>query len=401
MLYSREAWEAVIPHLDGTEFSAHGEALFAEIDIYYGSDIKATAVDKGVICDRVVRKMPKQASAFTELLKEMSAGVGSTNVVREVLEVKRLAKAEELMVLLAQQGEPSATSLALEEYTKLNDATDILDAGGTVPVLETSFADLARKSQDKEQLIKLLPRGLNVALRGGMLPGQTLIIFGRVNVGKSAYFINNLAGFLRQGKSVLLIENEDLVDDVKRRIGCRLVGRSLDWAENNPDEFGELCQQRGGDLLTIPDPVPNTTREIDAICAVQKPDVLIVNQLRHLAPDKAAATDNTGAVDRVSQQLRAIGKKRRVLTVLVGAALEGERDREGNVTEKPILEMSDSYGSRTGVPGAADVMIGVGNDAYNKARNVVALHLCKNKRGSAEPVIWCKVDLEQCKFQEI
>jgi hypothetical protein len=228
-----------------------------------------------------------------------------------------------------------------------------------------------------------------------------VVIIGRVNVGKSALAINNIAGFLRQGKTTLLIENEDLVDDVKRRIGCRLCNRGLDWAEANPEQYESIAMSRGLGRLWIPDPVPTSLKEVDRIAALLKPDVIVVNQLRHLATDKAAVADGTGAIDRVAQSLRALGKRRRILMVLVGAALEGERDREGLAIEKTVLEMSDSYGSRTGVPGIADALITIGTNEILKNQGKVVVHLAKNKRGGAEPTIYCHVNLETCVFKEV
>ncbi len=400
LLHDRAAYETIREHIDESDLNAHGGAIYRLICEYYERDKGAKACDKLLILDRLKRKLPKQADNFTQLFREMSPELGSTNVVREVLALKRQVAGGELAIAIAGDKSPAEVSHLLETYTYLNDVTDLLDAGGTIPLLETGFADLMKDGQDPSKLIKLLPRRLNRYLRGGVLPGHTVVIIGRVNVGKSALAINNIGGFLRQGKKVLLIENEDLAEDVKRRIGIRLVHKSLLWAEKYPQSFERGCKKRGSDLLMIPDPVPGTVRDIDRAAAILKPDVIVVNQLRHLAPNKDAASDNTGAVDRVAQQLRALGKRRRILMVLVGAALEGDRDREGNPRERAVLDMSDSYGSRTGVPGVADVMLAIGNNYDLKERGMVAISLCKNKRGPGEPVLYQYVNLENCVFRD-
>jgi hypothetical protein len=397
LLFSRTAYESVVEYTDPTDMSAHGAALFEEIVDYYQRDPDATACDKTLIRDRIHRKLPKHKDTFTNMLLEMTPELGTHNIVREVLELRRRSAGEDLIMAITQAKNPSDVAEVLSTYTALNDATELVDAGGGIKLLTKSLSELVQESADTSKCIKLLPKRFNAALRGGALPGHTIVIFGRVNVGKSALAINNIAGFLRQGKTVLLVENEDLADDVKRRIGCRLVGCSLDWAEAHPDEFGKRGKERGIDLLMIPDPPPGNVRDIDRLAQALDPDVIVVNQLRHLAPD---SKDAVGAVDRVSQRLREIGKQRRILMVLVGAAKEGEVGRDGLAMEKAVLEKSDSYGSRTGVPGIADIMFGIGDNQSLKERGMVAIHLCKNKRGSAEPVLYQKVNLENCRFTD-
>ena len=83
---------------------------------------------------------------------------------------------------------------------------------------------------------------------------------------------------------------------------------------------------------------------------------------------------------------------------LIGAALEGDRTREGVPKDKAVLDMDDSYGSRTGVPGCADVMFGIGTSTSLKERGMICIHLCKNKRGKDEPILYFNVDLERCRF---
>lgn len=398
-LHDREAYDSAVEYVDPeAEFSALGSIVYASIQDYYQSDENARKCDIELIRTRTKRKYPKQQEVIDSIIQDLPPPTGTTNVVRELLEGKRLALGAELGRLLATGAAASQVNPVLEEYAVLNDESQLLDGTGSVKLLDKSFGELMKDTEDQALLIKLLPVELNRALKGGVLPGHTVVIIGRVNVGKSALAINNIAGFLRQGKRVLLVENEDLCDDVKRRIGLRLCQCSMEWAQAHPDQFDERCRERGGDNLLIPDPPPGTTAAVDRLCGTLKPDVVVVNQLRHLATNKMAESDNVVAVDRVAQHLRAIGKKRRIVMVLVGAAKEGEVGGDGEPKEKAVLQMSDSYGSRTGVPGCADVMLAIGNNKALKGQGMVAVHLCKNKRGSEEPVLYQNVNLENCVF---
>jgi len=399
VLYDRGAYDSIVDHVDPTEFSALGQAVYEGVAEWYRIDPKSTRTEKDIIKSRLLKAMPKQSDAIAELFREITPERGAANVVREVLDIKRHRAGNELAMAIASGKPAKDVAPVLEKYTQLNEATDL---GGGFSVLEKSFGDVVRESEDPANLIPIYPKQLNTLIRGGMLPGHCLVIIGRVNVGKSALCLYNIAGMLRDGKKVLLIENEDLPDDVKRRIGCCLVGCSLDWAEQHPGDFDAKCKRHGGDNLIIPDPVPTTTGDVARAVEYFKPDVCAVNQVRHLAPNKEASTDNTGAVDRVAQQLRALGKRTRTLMVLVGAALEGQVDKDGNMQEKAIMTMADSYGSKTGIPGCADVMMGIGTNDVLTSQDKVAISLCKNKRKKMRilPVIYQVLNGENCRFRD-
>ena len=397
VLYDRQAYDSVSDHVDPGEFSALGGAVYESVIDYYDRDPDATKCDADILRGRLLKRMPKHEASLQELFKEISPDRGSQNVVHDIISMKREKAGRVLAMGIAAQKDAKELAPDLEEFARLNDATE-LSAG--FKVLEKSFAELVQESANPATPVPLFPARLQPALRGGALPGHCVVIIGRVNVGKSALMIYNLAGMLRKGKKVLLIENEDLPDDVKRRVGCCLVGCSLEWAEANPDEFDSKCKKYGGDNLIIPDPVPGTSRDVARAVEHFKPDVCAVNQVRHLAPGREAASDNTGAVDRVAQQLRAIGKRTRTVMLLVGAAKEGEVGKDGEIKEKAVLQMADSYGSRTGIPGCADIMLGIGTNEQLRERDMVAITICKNKRKAMkrDVVLYQKLDGENCRF---
>ena len=399
VLYSKDAYDKVADHIDPSEFSALGQTVYEAVVDYYTKDPAAKAGDKNIVKGRLLKALPKHGDAIAALFNEISPERGAVNVVHEVLDVKRTRAGSALAMAIAGNKTTEEIKPILERYQQLATATEL---SGGFKVLEKSFGELMKESGDPATPIAIYPTKLNQFLRGGMLPGHCMVIIGRVNVGKSALALYNVAGMIRAGKKVLIIENEDLPDDVKRRIGCCLVGCGIEWAEANPDEFDAKCRKHGGDNLIIPDPVPATTRDVSRAVEHFKPDVCMVNQIRHLAPDKDASSDNTGAVDRVAQHLRAIGKRTRTAMVLVGAAKEGDVDKEGNIREKAVLQMADSYGSRTGVPGCADIMLGIGTNESLMARDMVAISLCKNKRKRMRttPVVYQTLNGENCRFKD-
>ena len=397
-MFDKAAYDSISGHVEPNDLSIIGGTIWESIAEYYKLDGTAKLCDKEVLLKRVCETLPKQQDAVVGYFQEITSERGTKNVVKELIEVKRQKAGEVLAAKLAGKAKPKEIEPLLNTYQELNDATQL---EGEVKLFETSYGELVTETRDPDSLIPLFPQGLNTFLRGGILPGHTVVIIGRVNVGKSALMIYNIAGQIRAGKKVLLIENEDLVEDVKRRIGCCLVGCSLEWAEKNPEQFERLATKYDKGNLLIPDPVPSTVKEVSSLVDRFNPDSCFVNQVRHLAPTKEAASDNTGAVDRVAQQLRAIGKRTRTAMFLVGAAKEGEADREGNIAEKAILGMADSYGSRTGIPGCADVMLGIGTNTFLQQQDKVAISICKNKRqkNRVMPVLYQYLNGETCRFR--
>ena len=70
-----------------------------------------------------------------------------------------------------------------------------------------------------------------------------------------------------------------------------------------------------------------------------------------------------------------------VLEIMIGvtAAKEGEVGRDGQVRPKPKLQVGDVYGSRTGIPAAADALIGWGCSDALKQQEMACLSIVKNK----------------------
>jgi hypothetical protein len=393
-MHDRVAFDSVREHVDPEDLSAHGGEVWGVIAEYYRLDPKAQQCDRGVLSERLARKMPQHAETFREMLKALRPELGSRNIAGEVLELKRSAAGEALMLEIAGAKSPDDVRPVLEKYTMLNDASGLLAAGGGA-MFDTPLSQVIRQVEEPGQRIKLLPKSVNEYIRGGVLPGHCIVIFGRVNVGKSTFAVNMTSGFLRQGKKVVYIENEDLIEDSIVKIGNRLVGCSRDWARDNPEKYEETAMARGFDNLLFPDPAPTSVADVDRLLGDVMPDVCVINQARNLAK---GAADVVTKLDQIANQLRAIGKRRRIVMVLVTAATEGEKDRQGNVQEKAILQKADCYSSRTGFPAAADLMFGVGENSSLVERGMRCVSLCKNKLGAkdgeTEPVFYPSVNFE-------
>lgn len=190
------------------------------------------------------------------------------------------------------------------------------------------------------------------------------------NCGKSALALSMAVGFARRGHKVLYVINEDAVQDLMLRAISCMTGRTYDIMEQAPDEAEAEAIRLGIGNLVMRELAPGTLGELEKLVRQHKPAVLVVDQLRNI--DGKKSSNNTERLDKVAQGVRAIGKRYKLATISVTQGADSGRD-------KAYLDTGDIDSSNVGIPGAADVLVGVGmNDALYRAGQRV-LSLCKNK----------------------
>lgn len=374
MMIDRSAWEAVREFIEERDFTAPGWLLVNNVAQYYDDDPAAQRVDTEIIGDRIARKLnnEKKAENFRDILSELPYDLGAQNIARELLEHKREAASVRLESALAGT-DRKAIREALDDYARIHEASE-LGSAKTFTAYEPDIAEMFGKALSNDAKIKIAPAALNDILGGGALPGHCIIMFGRVEMGKSLFAINAAVGFVAQGLRVLYIENEDTLLDTQRRFIQRLLRRSRQWCMDNPEEAAEKAAQKGLDRFILTED-PENADDVEAAIRYYDPDVVVINQMRNMV----SGDNQVQKLDQLSHRLRRIGKKHRKLMFMVTAAREGEVDKNGYIKPKPRLEIGDVYSSRTGIPAAADVLIGWGGSDEMKRNEQGCASICKNK----------------------
>ena len=90
-------------------------------------------------------------------------------------------------------------------------------------------------------------------------------------------------------------------------------------------------------------------------------------------------------IETASNTMRTIAKKYGIVTVSITQAGD-------SAYNKLVLEQGDVYFSNTGVPGSADLMIGVGINDDFEYNNKRMLSICKNKINGKHEYFPVKVD---------
>ena len=381
MCRSKEAHDLVAPHVAERELGPHGVVVARHVASYYDRDPDAECVDYELLKNSINRtlKNPKHEKMFDHIINQIE-GIGElseTNVVAHVLEAKQHAVGMDLSAALAGSDDKRVVTL-MEEYTELRDATSLTEEKASFN--DITVADLFNDHLDESQKIKIAPSVLNDHLNGGLLRGQHLVLFARPEMGKSAMCCTMIWGFLGQGLRVLYVTNEDLPPTLAARAMSSLTGLTEPQIRDNQDEAQRRLDKLNWGNLFIEELVPGTVRELRNLVAKIKPDVLLVDQLRNIVTGEEGKVTQ---LEEAAKGVRNIGKFLNCLVISVTQAGDSASDRL-------TLRDSDIDSSKTGIPGACDVLVGMGADDNYKLAGMRRLSLCKNKTGGGHGHIDCE-----------
>lgn len=368
MIVDRTAWEVIAPQVSAKTLTPVTGLVFTGISRYYQLDSLAEYVDVEVLGDQVVAGLanPKWAPEVKQLLSVVSdiAPTVSSKNVKEVFRIyKEDALARELAAKLASSDRSGATEL-MDEYLKMYDVADIEK--------EPELADLVAERFNKEGLMPILPMPLNEALDGGARKEHHLLVFGRPESGKSLVSINIACGLAKFGARGIFFENEDRTDDTRLRFWCNLSRMDKHQIRDNPRHAQEVAHANGIRNLRVQPLSPGTPGEIKYFVKSEKPDFIVVNQIRNL---HVRAGTRTEQLERAATEMRNIAKKHGVLVLSITQAGD-------SATDKTILDQGDVDGSNTGIPSQMDGMVGVGLTEQYDSQDLRHLSTCKNKIGS-------------------
>ncbi|OGT59962.1 MAG: hypothetical protein A3E01_07730 [Gammaproteobacteria bacterium RIFCSPHIGHO2_12_FULL_63_22] len=389
---SRDAYNKVVAHVDPHEFTPTGQFWWKLVQAWYESDPKATGIDAGLLRDRAERAAGRNAGMALDWFESLQRETcpSPDNVAWEVLELKRTVKWRELAAAMEGEWDRDSINRLVIEHADLMKATSLtkrstVDWGADWDELSDAVSAGKR--------LRLWPEKLQEKTDGA-LPGTHIVVFGRPESGKTLITINMVCGALRDGHKVLYIGNEEGVNTIRERIRWNLAGMTRAEVEKFKDEANARVRRKGGDNLKTAHLYPGSAAEIEEYVDEFKPAMLVVDQLRNLHAPGSRGGTKAQRLDDVACDIRQISAKYSCVAVSIGQANAGEHGRH-----KVWLDLDDFDESRTGVPGQADLMIGVGVDPTLDAHNQRALSLPKNKLSGDHAGFIVNIDRYRSKVQ--
>lgn len=375
----RKAYERVKDHIDPKDFTPPVKFWWGVLGEYYARDTQASHAAREVLVEQGSAQIsnPKHRDAIMAVLGD-TGRTSVPNVVAAVLSLRRYNAAAEFAAA-AMAGDNSTAKEILSEVNDLWER-DSLSGAESERQYAASVEDLFREI-GSEKRIPIFPAALNERIGGGVMAGHHILVFGRIEVGKSTFAVNMAAGLVRKGHRVLYVSNEDGVNALKGRFVCRLTGKK--WSDVESDKEGAIrvFRERGGeDRLRLIHMQPGTVSGLRADIEEFEPEFVFVDQIRNLTGPEAP--------DLVRLQAANATRFRNLVADygIVGVGIAQARDASERHNQEPPIWLStgDIADSRVGLPSQMDLIIGIGGNGDMLRRNQRSISLCKNKLASDE-----------------
>jgi archaellum biogenesis ATPase FlaH len=384
----RQAFNTIVDHVERDDFSEQGWVVWTGVSDYYDADAGAVCVDADILGDSIARTI--MADKHKDMFRNLISGLAEqdtspANVVRDYLATKRELVGQRLAAaILAGEG----TDTLLDEYTDLL-VRDSLDQEEAEEARRGySVIDLCTEGFDPANLIRVSPESLNERLGGGVKPGHHLILFARPEMGKTMMTIEMMAGFARQGLTVLYIGNEDPIDDINMRIVNRLSGLTKEKVMQDPQLADTTVREYGYENIILKALAPGSPREITSLIEEYQPDVLVLDQLRNL---NMGQDNYVLKLEEAATAARTWAK--RYSCVVVSVTQAGD-----SASGKAVLDLGDVDYSNTGIPAQADVMIGLGASEAQRNAGELMISLPKNKVSGCHEWFACTTEPQLSKI---
>lgn len=370
-LKSRDSYFKIIDHITLDRHSPITKKLFQLIDEYYQRDESATHVDTSVLISLLKERLTndKHVDQFREVIAEASSlDISVPNTELIILESKKSEIGYALAQALVEKREDDAL---IEEFLNLREATSLNQLKDEPTALSTGdLRTYLSQVLDTSNRMGIYPEVVNARLDGGAARGHHITVFGRPESGKTATVINIMCGLARQGFKGIYCGNEDKDEDIFIRIISNLSGYDRFRIGHNMDEAIQRARDNGLDNITVIHGfAPGSPRQIENLIKEYEPSWVVVDQLRNLSMKNESRVDQ---LEKAATALRNLGKKYNLLMISVTQAGD-------SASGKAVLDMGDVDYSNTGIPAAADVMLGVGMSPEQDRMGLRTISFPKNK----------------------
>jgi KaiC/GvpD/RAD55 family RecA-like ATPase len=368
-MQSRRAFDIVCKLEADKNLSPLGTQIWKGLKQYYTQGKDAECADPDIVLDQLRRRLPGHVEPLEKAFSLLPK-VSAANVVEYVKE-NNLDALSVAIRNAFDKGNVEEASKLMEQYRamatlSLDDATD----DDKFEVLNGSGAEELTAQFKAGNTFTFSPRQLNDIL-DGTIPGDHILVYAPVNVGKSALAIEMAWGLCRSGKKVLFIANEGPRTRNMTRAKSRFCEMNRQQMMQDPAAADARAKKMGWDNFYLCQLYPGTVADVKRLCEEIKPDVCIVDQVinLHLGGKEPSETEKLTAV---CYDLRMFYNKAHIMGISVAQA-------DSDAIDKAVLEIKHVYYSNVGVQAQVDIMIGLGAGKGWLATGERWIQVTKNK----------------------
>lgn len=373
VLSSRDDFYLIQQHINLKTYSREFCIVFSYIKDYYERDSHASSVQLDLLAEIIKSTVTneKHAERFITYIEEaMAVDVSSANIKQVVLQAKQRELGNELAIAIANGKDHEQLLKAYSELLQYTDLDEMLERG--VEVYDaSSLDDLIEHETDPSTKLSLYPLALNERVDGGVQGSDHITIIARPEMGKTGLILTIANGFAKQGAVGIVFNNEERITRLRLRALSCSTGLTANEIRMDPEEAKRIAAERGYHNIIFVSMSPGTPKQIESFVARYKAKWFIVDQLRHLA---VKSDTRTNQLEEAANAMRNIAKKYDAVAITVTQAGDSAQG-------KAVLDMGDVDSSNTGIPGACDVLLGIGATDQHKEQGIRILSLSKNKLG--------------------
>ena len=229
----------------------------------------------------------------------------------------------------------------------------------------------------------------------GIGEGNLVILFARPESGKTAFWVNLIAGingFASQGAKVCALINEEPAIRTQMRLINAHTGMTFEEVKNDT----ALANRKWAEIkenVKILDTVDWDLVKVDELVAQERPDIIVIDQL-----DKVGVAGNFARTD---EKLRAIYTGAREIAKRNNCCVIAISQASADAQGKLDITFDMMENSKTGKAAEADVIIGVGyRDKVDMDKNLRGLNITKNKITGWHGMIPCNIVPELSRYEE-
>ena len=166
--------------------------------------------------------------------------------------------------------------------------------GGWEESQESLYDDVIERLEGKRGTYLLTPfAGLNMALGGGMVPGEVTVVGGWTSHAKSVLVMQTADRLVEEGADALYMTNEMRRDEVALRVLAGHGGppfHQLRAGGMNADQWGKVLKAMGSVALKIINAAGRACEEVCAYIASRKPDLAVIDLFNRLPRRQGTGT---------------------------------------------------------------------------------------------------------------